>query len=225
MNCQHWLRAMAERSIVWGAGLLSGPRRPARRRRACYRPCVETLESRTLLNADPVFGASAYTFQVQENVMSVEIGSVSASDPEGFPLWYYVDDYNSSGSFTIDGDGVITGPNNLWYDYETNTTDSFVVDAMDEENISSVTVTIQVVDVDDVPQFDQSDYTFQIAEDTTVGVTVGTVTATDPLGGNLLFGFADGSPGDFVHQCRRGGSRSRTNCPMRGCRLTRSPFT
>ena len=97
----------------------------------------------------PVFGASAYAFDLAENADGstdrVSLGTLSATDPEGTTLSYSLAGGNESGSFEIDAQ---TGE--LFYagsgeDYETGTTRfTLTVRASDGSETADVTVKVTV---------------------------------------------------------------------------------
>ena len=152
----------------------------------------------------PVFGASAYAFDLAENAAGstdrVSLGTLSATDPEGTTLSYSLAGGNESGSFEIDAQ---TGE--LFYagsgeDYETGTTRfTLTVRASDGSETADVTVTVHVTDVNEAPAFGQEGYTFALAENadgSTDRVSLGTVGATDPEGVTLAYSLI-GDSGSF----------------------------
>ncbi|HID23570.1 MAG TPA: hypothetical protein EYP14_14395, partial [Planctomycetaceae bacterium] len=93
--------------------------------------------------------------------------------------------------------GTITGPNLVSFDYETQKTHTLIIQADDGLEYAEATVTIEIVNQDDVPQFTQDPFQFTIDESAAVGTVVGTLTATDPLNTGLTYVVASGDPVDF----------------------------
>jgi hypothetical protein len=64
------------------------------------------------MNAPPVFSPERYTFTLDASQpFGTEIGTVSATDPEGESVAYAITEGNEAGHFAIDGDGRITFAN------------------------------------------------------------------------------------------------------------------
>ena len=152
----------------------------------------------------PVFGASAYAFDLAENADGstdrVSLGTLSATDPEGTTLSYSLAGGNESGSFDIDaqtGELFYTGSGE---DYESGTTRfTLTVRARDGSETADVTVTVNVTDVNEAPAFGQEGYTFALAENadgSTDRVSLGTVGATDPESVTLAYSLI-GDSGSF----------------------------
>ena len=87
---------------------------------------------------------------------------------------------NEDGKFAIDDEtGEITIAADL--DHEAADRYSLTVEADDGHGkTATVAVTVTVTDVAEAPSFDEASYTFEVAEDSAVGNTVGAVSATDP---------------------------------------------
>ena len=149
----------------------------------------------------PVFGASAYGFQLAENAdgstTRVSLGTVSATDPEGVSVGYSIVGGNESGSFEIDA-----ASGELFYvgageDYESDATSyDLTVQASDGQLTADTTVTVTVTDVAEAPAFGQQDYTFELAENSdgsTTRVSLGMVSATDPEGASVGYSIVGGN--------------------------------
>ena len=149
----------------------------------------------------PVFGASAYGFQLAENTdggaTRVSLGTVSATDPEGASVGYSIVGGNESGSFEIDA-----ASGELFYkgsgeDYESDATSyDLTVRASDGQLTADTTVTVTVTDVAEAPAFGQQDYTFELAENadgSTTRVSLGMVSATDPEGASVGYSIEGGN--------------------------------
>ena len=149
----------------------------------------------------PVFGASAYAFELAENADGsterVSLGTVTAIDPEGATLAYGLVGGNLSGSFEIDAS---TGE--LFYkgageDYESDATSfTLTVRASDGSLHADTTVTVNVTDVNEAPAFAETSYAFDLAENadgSTNRVSLGTVAATDPERTTLAYRLVGGN--------------------------------
>ena len=149
----------------------------------------------------PVFGASAYGFQLAENTdggaTRMSLGTVSATDPEGVSVDYSIVGGNESASFEIDA-----ASGELFYkgsgeDYESDATSyDLTVRASDGQLTADTTVTVTVTDVAEAPAFGQQDYTFELAENadgSTTRVSLGTVSAIDPEGASVGYSIVGGN--------------------------------
>ena len=169
---------------------------------------AEATVAVTVLNVNeaPVFGESAYAFDLAENqdgsTDAVAVGMVSAADPdEGDPITYSITSGNDAGMFAIDHYGNITYTG-TGEDAESETTSyELMVNASDGGASSDSMVTVTVTDANDnVPAFvfDEGTtfYTFTLAENTDGSETaaaVGTVSATDADGDAVTYSIVDGN--------------------------------
>jgi len=158
------------------------------------------------VNEAPVFGESAYAFDLAENqdgsTDAVAVGMVSATDPdEGDPITYSITSGNDAGLFAIDGYGNITY-SGTGEDAESATTSyELMVNASDGGASSDAMVTVTVTDADDnAPMFvfDEGTtfYTFTLAENadgSETAVAVGSVSATDADGDAITYSIVDGN--------------------------------
>ena len=167
---------------------------------------AEATVAVTVLNVNeaPVFGESAYAFDLGENqdgsTDAVAVGKVSATDPdEGDPIAYSITSGNDAGMFAIDHYGNITYTG-TGEDAESETTSyELMVNASDGGASSDSMVTVTVTDANDnAPAFvfDEGTtfYTFTLAENTDGSETaaeVGTVSATDPDGDAVTYSIVD----------------------------------
>ena len=169
---------------------------------------AEATVAVTVLNVNeaPVFGESAYAFDLGENqdgsTDAVAVGKVSAADPdEGDPIAYSITSGNDAGMFAIDHYGNITYTG-TGEDAESETTSyELMVNASDGGVSSDTMVTVSVTDADDnTPEFmfDEGTtfYTFSLAENTDGSETaaaVGSVSATDADGDMITYSIVDGN--------------------------------
>ncbi|MEO1484562.1 MAG: BspA family leucine-rich repeat surface protein [Bacteroidota bacterium] len=151
----------------------------------------------TLADGDefPVFGETEYTFKVEET--KLEIGSVSATDPENDPLTYSIA-ANDGELFVINAEtGKITLAEGKTMDFEAfgegETPEyNITVQATDPgENMTQVSVTIEITDVEEAPTVTTEG--FEIAENST---EVGKVLATDPQEDAITFSLAPDGDAD-----------------------------
>ena len=131
-------------------------------------------------------------------------------------------------------------------DYDTMGTDKFVtavITATNEDESDTAYLRINITDVNEAPIWSTSnDYTLDVDENSSVGTTVGTVTAADPEGGTVTYSITTtGAPfnisnagkitvkGDLDHETtarytinvRASDSDSNTEGPQRGDRRKR----
>ncbi len=143
----------------------------------------------TNVNEVPVFSDGVSTTRaIAENVPAdINIGSVvAATDPEGSKLTYTLGGTDAA-SFSIDG---ATGQlkTSAPLDFETKAAYTVTVTVSDGSRTDSITVTINITDVNEAPVIaDSADTTLSIAENTAAGVNIGgTFSATDPDDGDTL---------------------------------------
>eukprot|EP00118_Oscarella_pearsei_P012437 m.91691 g.91691 ORF g.91691 m.91691 type:complete len:1711 (+) comp36705_c0_seq1:99-5231(+) len=166
-------------------------------------------------NKAPTFATSQYTFITAENVAGGSfIGTVIAhdSDPGAFgTITYRIVAGNSKNNFVVDSNtGAVRTAQQL--DYETRTSFSLTVEAIDAGRPpkSAVTkVSIIVTDVNDnTPEFLGTPYAVSVSDQLPLGSSVLQVTATDKdsgTNGAILFAVKKGdSKGKFHIDVRSG---------------------
>ncbi|MBC6411120.1 MAG: cadherin repeat domain-containing protein, partial [Ekhidna sp.] len=120
------------------------------------------------------------TFSIAENTASgVDIGTIVATDPNMTDdLTFTITAGNADGVFALNrSTGVLSTAGAL--DFETTESYTLKVNVSDGKLIADATITVDVSNVNDnAPVFPDSQ-TFTVAEDATVGTSVGTVQATD----------------------------------------------
>ncbi len=147
----------------------------------------------------PAFGTANYAFSVAEDAATgAAVGTVSATDPEDGALTYAITAGNEAGAFALDaGTGALTVAGTL--DHETADDYGLTVAASDAAgHTATADVAITVTDVAFPPVFAETSYAWSVAEDAAVGVTVGTVGATDPEGGAVTFAITAGNDAGHV---------------------------
>ncbi|MBK7172698.1 MAG: cadherin domain-containing protein [Bacteroidales bacterium] len=144
--------------------------------------------SLTDVNESP--NISNQTFSIAENSMNgTSVGLVAASDPDaGQTLAYSILSGNTSGAFAVNTTtGAITVANSAAMNYEVNPVFNLSIQVQDNGigGLSSqAVITINLVNANEAPVI--SNQSFSIAENSTNGTTVGTVTAVDPDAGQTL---------------------------------------
>ena len=145
----------------------------------------------------PVFAEASYAWSVAEDAaVGTALGTVGATDPEGGAVSYKITAGNDAGAFAIDAaTGALTVAGAL--DYEATTSFSLTVEATSGGGAATATatvpVTITVTDVDEAPVFGAASYSFSVVEDAALGTTIGTVAATDPEGGTVVYDITAGN--------------------------------
>ncbi|MCY3895377.1 MAG: cadherin repeat domain-containing protein, partial [Chloroflexi bacterium] len=145
----------------------------------------------------PVFAEASYAWTVAEDAaMAAALGSVSATEPEGGAVTFKITAGNGAGHVAIDSStGALTVAGAL--DYETTPSYSLTVEATSGGGAATATatvpVTVTVTNVDEPPVFGAASYAFSVAEDAALGTTIGTVTASDPEGGTVVYDITVGN--------------------------------
>ena len=132
----------------------------------------------------PIFDKTLYSFTVASSaVAGTQIGSVSASDPDGDEIAYSM--ATASQQFALNGStGVITVKTggNL-----TETSYSLTVQAANpRQNTATVSVNITIVKF----MFDKTFYRFNVVSSTVAGTEIGSVSASDPDGDEITYSMA-----------------------------------
>ncbi len=150
----------------------------------------------------PAFGATSYAFSVAEDsAAATQVGTVRATVAGGAPVTHTLTAGNTGDAWTIDattGELKVVGT----LDYETTPSYALTVTAAaggDGAATATVPVTITVTNVDEAPAFGAASYAFSAAEDVATATVLGTVNATDPEGGEVIYDITAGNPdGVFV---------------------------
>ena len=145
----------------------------------------------------PVFAETSYAWSVAEDAaVGAALGTVGATDPEGGAVSYAITAGNDAGHVAIDAStGALTVAGAL--DYETTPSVSLTVEAKSGGGAATATATVPVAvtvtNVDEAPVFGAASYAFSVAEDAALGTAIGTVTATDPEGGTVVYDITAGN--------------------------------
>ena len=146
----------------------------------------------TNVNEAPSFDATSYIFTTAEDAaVEASLGSVSATDPDEDTLTFSITAGDDDGNFSIDSDGAISLAKTL--DYETTSSYTLTVEAADSGGLSdTATVAITVTNVNEVPSFDATSYTFTVPENSAVTASLGSVSVTDPDEDTLTYSITAG---------------------------------
>ena len=146
-------------------------------------------------NNPPVIDDQA--FNVDENSSEgTLIGEVVASDPDGDNLIYSITGGTGQGSFALDNLGNLSVYSTSELDYEKNTSLNIKVEVNDGNASDDATITININDINDDPSNNPpviDDQTFNIDENSSNGISVGSVIASDADGDNLIFSITGGT--------------------------------
>ncbi|WP_158265350.1 cadherin domain-containing protein [Blastopirellula marina] len=165
------------------------------------------------VNEAPTFDQDTYTFSVEENsAAATSVGTVTGSDVDAddTSLTYGISGGSGDGLFEIDSaTGAITVASGAVLDFETTdsyTLDVTITDALDSGEVGSVNtvtkmITINLIDVNEDPEFVGEPISLSVAEDAGEDAVVGTISATDvdaddSMAGDLTFGLTTGGTGD-----------------------------
>ncbi len=134
-------------------------------------------------NLAPIVKSQSYNSS-EDIAPNALIGKVVATDPEGETLTYSIT-ANSANLFKISTTGDLSLVAGSSLDYETATTHDLTVQVSDGDLSASAPITINVTDVDEVPNI--AAQTFTIAENLAANGTVAEVIATDPNDDTLTY--------------------------------------
>ena len=143
------------------------------------------------VNEVPSISASTYTIAENASV-GATVGTKTGTDVDDDTLAYTITAGNDGGLFAMNStSGAITVASGL--NHETASSHSLTVQAADAALSATATVTVTVGDVNEVPSISASTYT--IAENASVGATVGTKTGTDVDDDTLAYTITAGNDG------------------------------
>jgi len=134
----------------------------------------------TDVDEPPVFAPSG-PFSAQEN--QIDIGTISASDPEGGAIVYSLGG-DDAASLVISADGIISFANAP--NYEIKNTYLAAVNAYDGLNTTIQTITIQITDVNDAPAATSGSYDLNLMPQSQTSKTI-TLSASDEDGDTLTY--------------------------------------
>ena len=153
----------------------------------------------------PVFEEDAFAFSIKETAsVGAAVGVASATDPNGDTLTYTIASGNEDGNFAIDtATGAITVAGAL--DFETAASYTLTVQASDGTNTVTVTVEIDVTEVNLPPVFPTEGFSFDVNESVGSFGRVGYAVAMDPDGDAVTYAITGGNlSGQFNVDYHRG---------------------
>ena len=135
------------------------------------------------VNEEPAFTKTSYEFAVRENIAKDSVlGKAEAHDPDiyntAFGTLYFSLDGADAAPFDIGSDGEISVTKSAKLDYETKKKYVFKAVVTDKKFTKEVTVTVNILDVDETPVF-KTVPELAVDENTKEGITVGSVVAED----------------------------------------------
>ncbi|MDJ0582558.1 cadherin domain-containing protein [Crocosphaera sp.] len=152
-------------------------------------------------NAAPVI--EDQSFSTVENIpLNTIIGQIAVTDNNNDALTYTITsgnpnlDGDETSGFSIDAEGRlrVADPDDL--DFETNPSNALTVEVSDGELSDTATITVNLTDDpnegNQPPQI--TDQSFTLAQDSSNGDAVGTVSATDPEGDSITYSITNGNP-------------------------------
>jgi flagellar biosynthesis GTPase FlhF len=119
---------------------------------------------------------SATSF-AEDSLTGINIGTASATDPEGNSITYSLSGAGSE-NFSVDSAGNISLVNTL--DYETATSYTLTLNASDGVNTTSSDLTITIDDVNEAPSLSNTLAASSFAENISTGTTIANASASDP---------------------------------------------
>ncbi len=146
----------------------------------------------------PMFAETSYAFTVAEDAAAgVQVGTVAAMAAGGLPVTHRLTAGDPDAVWTLDatsGELKVAGV----LDYETAPSFNLTVTAAvggDGTATATAEVTVTVTNVDEPPVFAAERYAFRVAEDAAINARIGTVTASDPEGGTVIYDITAGNVG------------------------------
>ncbi|WP_197279028.1 cadherin repeat domain-containing protein, partial [Vibrio coralliirubri] len=168
---------------------------------------VVTLNETNVNDNDTVINKATDTFEYAEGTAAgVTLGTVTATDADGTNIEYSIADANNvfhdgKALYTVDANGNVSltaeGAAAFTNDFEsglnthTITVTATGTDGSGADTVDTIEVTLNEQNVNDsATEFTEESDTFEYAEGTAAGETLGTVTATDADGLNINYSIA-----------------------------------
>ena len=141
-----------------------------------------------------VASTSATSF-AEDSLTGINIGTASATDPEGNTITYSLSGTGSE-NFSVDDAGNISLVNSL--DYETATSYTLVLNASDGVNTTSFELIITVDDVNEAPSLSNTLAASSFAENIATGTTIATASASDPESQTITYSLSGAGSENFA---------------------------
>ena len=141
-----------------------------------------------------VASTSATSF-AEDSLTGINIGTASATDPEGNTITYSLSGTGSE-NFSVDSAGNISLVNSL--DYETAASYTLTLNVSDGVNTTSSDLIITVDDVNEAPSLSSSLAASSFAENTATGTTIATASASDPESQTLTYSLSGTGSENFA---------------------------
>jgi len=144
-------------------------------------------------NQAPTISSPGVATIAESTVTGRAVATILFSDPENDPLTFSITAGNTGNAFTISNTGVITTATAL--DYETTTSYTLTIDASDlAGNGDTTTQTVNVTNNADPVVSNTS--TVTLAENSTIGTSISTISATDAEGTTITYSITAGNIAD-----------------------------
>ena len=144
-------------------------------------------------NQAPTISSPGVATIAESTVTGRAVATILFSDPENDPLTFSITAGNTGNAFTISNTGVITTATAL--DYETTTSYTLTIDASDlAGNGDTTTQTVNVTNNADPVISNTS--TVTLAENSTIGTSISTISATDAEGTTITYAITAGNIAD-----------------------------
>ncbi len=137
---------------------------------------------------------SATSF-AEDSLTGINIGTATATDPEGNTITYSLSGTGSE-NFSVDDAGNISLINSL--DYETATSYTLSLNASDGVNTTTFELIITVDDVNEAPSLSNTLAASSFAENIATGTTIATASASDPESQTITYSLSGTGSENFT---------------------------
>ncbi|WP_417800288.1 cadherin domain-containing protein [Tenacibaculum sp.] len=143
----------------------------------------------TDVNENSPISIADQSFTVAENITNSDIiGTLNITDPDGDVSSFSIESGDATNLFVLSNTGELRLASGKTLDYETNTTHTLNIEVSDANGSSdTATVTINVMNINDVAPTFTAFGPFTIAEDIDDTVIIGQIQATDAEGDNITY--------------------------------------
>ena len=143
----------------------------------------------TDVNENSPISIADQSFTVAENITNSDIiGTLTITDPDGDVSSFSIESGDATNLFVLSNTGELRLAPGKTLDYETNTTHTLNIEVSDANGSSdTATVTINVMNINDVEPTFTAFGPFTVAEDIDDTVIIGQIQATDAEGDNITY--------------------------------------